>query len=244
MKILIVFLLVISVACSNTGCKKDEIVSRSGNPDTPVIPATGNTSPVAYAGEDVFVLMPLNFAKLNGSASDYENNISRVNWSKISGPGSYAFEKQGSLDTKVKNLVKGVYHFELTVTDEMNLVDKDTMVVTVGEISTNPTNPTITPGTNETLFSDLTWIFPWYNNVEIKNFDNYIPRGSLFKVFIQRDYDATWNEVPPFDAYQPSNGLYDYFIITGPHSMYNHGSLYVSYYGFDVDDTPNVKIVY
>ena len=245
MKIPILLPLAVIVVFANTGCKKDQLEYRPGNPATPVIPTTGNTAPVAYAGEDVFVLMPLNYAKLNGSASDAENNISKVKWAKISGPGSDIIEKQGSLDTKVKNLVKGVYHFELMVTDEMNLIDKDTMVVTVGEIPTTPTTPTIEIGTNEIIFNDLAWIFPWYNNVEIKNFTDYVPAGGLFKVFIQREYDLTWKEVLPWDSPSlPVGALYDYFIITGPHSMYNDGSLYISYYGSDVDDTPNVKIVY
>jgi len=72
----------------------------------------------------------------------------------------------------------------------MNLIDKDTVIVTVAEMSTTPT------GTNEMIFMDLVWIFPWYNNVEIKNFTNKVPAGSSFKVFILRDYDFTWKEAP------------------------------------------------
>ena len=232
MKISIVLPLIISVVWVNAGCIKDPTEFRSGDPNTPVIPIAGNSAPVAYAGEDIFVRTPLNYAKLNGSASDNENNISTVNWAKISGPDSYTFEDQGSVDTKVNDLKDGVYEFELTVTDDMNLSDKDTVIVEVGE------NP------NEIIFNDLVWIFPWYNNVEIKNFVSNIPTGRLFKVFIQRDFDPAWKEVPPASTSLPANILYDYFIITGPHGMYSDGSLYISYYGSDVDDTPNVKIVY
>ncbi len=239
MKIPILLPSAIAVVLSNTGCKKDQLEYRPADPNTSVIPAIGNTAPVAYAGDDVFVPEPLDYAKLNGSASDAENNISTVKWAKISGPRSYTIERSGSVDTKVKDLEKGIYKFELTVTDSMNLIDKDTVVVTVGEISNTPT------GTNEMIFKDLVWIFPWYNNVEIKNFTNNVPAGSSFKVFIQRDYDFTWKEVLPWDSPSlPADALYDCFVITGPHSMYNDGSLYISYYGSDVDDTPNVKIVY
>jgi len=129
MKVSIAFLLVISLIWSNTGCKKDQLTYRSADFNTPVIPAIGNTAPLAYAGEDIFVPGPLNYAQLNGSASDAENNISTVK---------------------------------------------------------------------------LPWNCP-----------------SL-----------------------PADALYDYFVMPEPHAFYNGGSLYISYYGSDVADTPNVKIVY
>jgi hypothetical protein len=208
------------ISLGNTGCKKD-----------PPENSRSNTAPIAYAGGDVFVWSPLSESELNGSYSDYENDVKEVSWAKISGPNSYVLENKNSPHTKISGLEKGVYEFELTVTDKMNLYDKDTVVVTAGEIPVSP---------NEIIFRDLAWIFPWYNNIEIENFASNIPPGSMFKIFIQREYDPEWKEVPPENVY----GLYDYFIITGPHDFYRNGSLYVTYYGFDVDDTPDVKIVF
>ena len=186
---------------------------------------------MANAGGDIIVWV--NETELNGSYTDRENNIKDISWTKVSGPDSFKLENKSALHTKLTGLVKGIYQFELTVSDHFGLYDKDTVIVTVGDISAI---------TKEIILKDLTWIFPWYNNVEIQNFFSYVPRGNPFKIFIQRDYDSSWKEVPASIPY-PYQTIekYDYFIITDVHDFYNKGSLYISYYGSDVNASPNVK---
>jgi len=116
------------------------------------------------------------------------------------------------------------------------LYGKDTVKVIVGQLAGN---------TNEIIFENQIWIFPWYNAIELNNFYNLIPPGSMFKILIKRDADPDWVEVSPYSI-NGSGGSYEYFIETRPDGagMYTYGSLYIFYYGMDTSDTPDVKIVY
>ena len=91
-----------------------------------------NRPPVANAGGDQVITLPSNTVNLNGSAStDPDNNITNYQWTKISGPSSFTIASSNSVQTQVTNLVAGVYLFELKVTDQFGLYDKDMVQVTV-----------------------------------------------------------------------------------------------------------------
>ena len=104
-----------------------------------VNPATStNHPPVANAGQDQSITLPLNLVHLDGgSSTDPENNISAYLWKKISGPYSFYIQNPQSVQTIVHNLLEGVYAFELKVTDAGGLVDTDTLKVTVSPIPQN-----------------------------------------------------------------------------------------------------------
>ena len=88
--------------------------------------------PVANAGPDQTIILPLNTVALNGSAStDPNNNISGYLWTQISGPSSFTITNANAVQTQVTNLIASVYKFELKVTDAGGLLDKDTVQVTV-----------------------------------------------------------------------------------------------------------------
>jgi hypothetical protein len=75
-----------------------------------------------------------------------------------------------------------------------------------------------------------------------------IPQNADYKVFIQRNNNGTWIPVSAFNpnSYDP-NIRYDYFVETrlpDGAGMYTHASMYISYFDFDVTDSPSVKIVY
>ncbi|HEX6849616.1 MAG TPA: DPP IV N-terminal domain-containing protein [Chitinophagaceae bacterium] len=108
----------------------EETATRRGGPN--------KNPPVANAGVDVNIFLPVNSVTLNGSASDADNNITSSLWTKISGPSSFSIANANALRTQVTNLVQGVYQFELKVTDKTRLVDKDTVQVTVNAESTQP----------------------------------------------------------------------------------------------------------
>jgi hypothetical protein len=168
-----------------TACNKDAIYPGPGTG------APGNRAPNVNAGEDFFVWDPVNEAILSGFYSDPENNVSAISWAKIFGPNSFTFANKESLSTKISGLEKGLYQFELTVTDDKNFFDKDTVSVFVGALSANA---------NEMIVEDLKWISPWYNSIEIKNFVGNGTPGSALKIFIQRDNDPVWTEVLPWDS--------------------------------------------
>ena len=157
--------------------------------DNCIVKVEQNKPPIAYAGYDNMAILPTDFCWINGSYYDYENeaNISFL-WEKVSGPSTYVLENPESLRTKVSKLGKGVYEFELTITDKSGLTGKDKVTVTVGEISAIP---------NEKTFNDLSWVCEWDCYIEIKNIFGYLPPESVFKVYIQKNESANWVEAFP-----------------------------------------------
>ncbi len=91
-----------------------------------------NQPPVANAGTDQTIVLPVNSIELDGSASsDPDNNISTYAWTNISGPGPNTIVNNNSVKTEVTVLVAGTYLFELRVTDAEGLFSLDTMQVIV-----------------------------------------------------------------------------------------------------------------
>jgi hypothetical protein len=91
-----------------------------------------NRPPVANAGADQIITLPVNTVTLNGSGSfDPDNNIATFSWTKVSGPSSFTIADPTVVQTQAPDLVEGVYQFQLQVTDAAGLIDKDTVQVTV-----------------------------------------------------------------------------------------------------------------
>ncbi len=95
--------------------------------------AVANHPPVANAGPDRTIILPVNAVSLDGSAStDPDNNITNYLWAKILGPvSSGVIVQKDSAITQVTGLAVGVYLFELTVTDATGLSDRDTVHIEV-----------------------------------------------------------------------------------------------------------------
>jgi hypothetical protein len=92
----------------------------------------GNKSPVANAEKDTTIILPVDSVKPDGSASyDTDGTIISYQWSKISGPVSFIFTTATAAKNTVKNLIAGVYQFELKVTDNGGLPAKDTVQIFV-----------------------------------------------------------------------------------------------------------------
>ena len=91
-----------------------------------------NQPPVACAGADQTITLPIITVTLDGSCStDPDNNITGYVWSNISGPSSFNMATANAKQTQVINLVEGTYQFELKVTDAGGLFSKDTVQVSV-----------------------------------------------------------------------------------------------------------------
>ena len=105
--------------------------------------------PVACAGPNQTISLPLNSVLLDGRcSSDPDNNITTYQWRKVSGPTSFSIATPNESMTQVNNLVAGFYHFELKVTDATGLISTDIVQVTVEALifDCNLTNlPTIQP---------------------------------------------------------------------------------------------------
>ena len=88
--------------------------------DTTIVPA--NLPPVARAGADTSLQLPIDSLMLRGCASsDPENGILKYKWKKIAGPSSFQILNDTLCATKIKSLVAGNYTFELTVIDTSGL---------------------------------------------------------------------------------------------------------------------------
>jgi len=222
--------LALITAISNFSCTKERPL-----PPTPVQPVIQNTAPKVYAGLDMKIELPQNFTVLQGGFYNADRNVKKVEWRKVSGPDSCIIVDKDSLKTVVSNLREGVYEFELTVTDKMNLYGKDSVRVEVVKRQQL---------SSEIIFKNLVWDDPWGPSLEIKNISTYIPTGTPIKVFVQRDNASEWKEATPLSN-NVNSSVYEYFIETRPNGngfFTSYGSLYIFYYGRDTDDTPDVKI--
>ena len=91
-----------------------------------------NKSPVAHAGRNTTIMLPVDSVLLDGSgSSDPDGTISAWQWTKIAGPASFVISNASAEKTIVKNLTSGVYHFELKVTDDKGASAKDIVQVRV-----------------------------------------------------------------------------------------------------------------
>jgi len=114
-----------------------------------------NNPPIANAGADVTIQLPVDQAQLNGSGMDADGSIVSYLWSYVSGPATYNITTAGAAQTMITGLAQGTYIFQLTVTDNNGAASSDQVVVTV-----NPPAPAnnIPPVSN--AGSDITLILP------------------------------------------------------------------------------------
>ena len=160
-----------------------------------------NQPPVANAGSDQTITLPTNTVILNGSKSaDPDNNITSYSWVKIAGPSSFNIANANTVQTQVSALVKGVYKFELNVTDAGNLFSRDTVQITVNESEVN--------SSVEFIFDNLTWSYFHHDNDPDSLWDEvyvhtpdkpdlFSNPGNQIQVFVKSDTDTDWVQAHP-----------------------------------------------
>lgn len=228
----ILFLSQILISCKNEEVMRPRQQASSSNKNTipsinqdttaPKPPA--NTAPNVFAGADIYLVLPLNSCALKGSAQ-YAESIHHISWKKISGPASFAIETPSSVETKVYNLEKGAYVFELSITNKEGLTGRDSIFVTVLEEGT---------GENERIFKDLKWSCPMGCHLRIENIYTFIPAGTAFKVYLKRDNSTVWIEA--------MNGSYAWSKYMW--TIYNNGLEILEDQTENPEDTPDVKITF
>ncbi len=103
-----------------------------------------NKPPTAIAGQDTSLTLPTDSLLLDGSASsDPDGSINEWLWTKISGPVTFTIFDAAATKTVVKNLVSGIYRFELKVTDDSSLAGRDTVQVEVRADTTSVNQPPV-----------------------------------------------------------------------------------------------------
>ncbi|MES1226277.1 MAG: T9SS type A sorting domain-containing protein, partial [Bacteroidota bacterium] len=95
----------------NNGATATDQVTVTVNPEP-------NKAPVANAGKDTSVALPVSSVMLSGTNSaDADGSITAYSWKQISGPGTAVIMQTGSVTTEANGLIEGDYVFELQVTD-------------------------------------------------------------------------------------------------------------------------------
>ena len=112
----------------NSGATGEDKITLTVLPE-PVVP---NVSPVANAGTDITITLPVNKTVLNGTGSqDGDGTIKIYEWTKLSGPSSFTIVNAEQSSTEVTGLVQGTYEFKLKITDDRGAAAEDIVVVKV-----------------------------------------------------------------------------------------------------------------
>ena len=110
---------------------------------------TSNIPPVANAGIDQSITLPINSVTLTGTGTDADGTIASYSWFKLSGNTGDVISSPSSASTAVSFTTAGTYQYVLTVTDNLGLTGKDTVQVTV--IAARLIAPTVNAGIDQTL---------------------------------------------------------------------------------------------
>jgi ribosomal protein L14 len=116
---------------------------------TVTVNAAVNQPPIASAGSDITLILPVNSTTLNGSGTDPDGTIAGYVWSRVSGPTTFTLGTANAATTTLSNLVQGIYTFRLTVTDNNGATGTDDVIVTVNAAANLP--PTANAGSDITL---------------------------------------------------------------------------------------------
>jgi poly(3-hydroxybutyrate) depolymerase len=96
-----------------------------------VLPAP-NQKPVAQAGNDITIRLPVNSVLLDGSLStDPDGIIEKFYWTKLEGPKEALIMNAGTATTTIVGLQEGEYRFRLTVTDDAGETNFDDVTISV-----------------------------------------------------------------------------------------------------------------
>jgi len=118
----------------------------------------GYTTPIANAGNNVKVILPLTTATLDASASSHpENKTLSYLWEQIYGPSIINFTDATAAVTSIANLEKGIYKCKVTVNDGTYESFSEVLVVVQETANAIPT-VNITSPTNNSSFSQGTAI--------------------------------------------------------------------------------------
>ena len=108
-----------------------------------------NQQPVADAGPDQTITLPTDTVTLIGMGTDPDGDISSYQWIKIAGPNQFTIVSPTQPQTIINNLIPGMYQFQLTVTDNLGAIGRDTVIITVNAASNQP--PVANAGTNQSI---------------------------------------------------------------------------------------------
>ncbi|XP_053091118.1 dyslexia-associated protein KIAA0319 isoform X2 [Pangasianodon hypophthalmus] len=117
------------------------VTDSSGQQDSDTVSVTvlaDNRAPVAVAGPDRELILPVSSITLNGSDSTDDQAITSYQWEILSGPPGSEIKDASTAVALVSGLRAGSYRFKLTVQDEQGASDSAVLTVTVKEAESLP----------------------------------------------------------------------------------------------------------
>ena len=133
-------------------------------------PVPVNQAPIANAGADLSITLPVNSVTLNGSGSrDPDGSIATYSWRKVSGPNGGTLSSTSIRNPVANDMVRGTYEYELTVTDNVGARSSDRVRVTVIRINKKPVINAV-----DTVSLSLP-----VQNTELSAADSYDPDGTI-----------------------------------------------------------------
>lgn len=90
-----------------------------------------NKAPIANAGNDTTLKLPVNSLLLDASRSSDDVFIISYRWTKLAGPTSFNISNENVAQTLAADLTEGEYIIELEVKDNSLKSSKDLLVVNV-----------------------------------------------------------------------------------------------------------------
>lgn len=120
------------------------------NMQVTVNPVPADAPPVANAGGDQTITLPLSSVTVDGSGSnDPDGSIVSYNWTQVSGPNTATIVSPTSVSTVVSGLIAGIYVFHLGVVDNDGSPASDNVQITVNAAANIP--PVANAGTDQTV---------------------------------------------------------------------------------------------
>jgi hypothetical protein len=209
------------------GCKRETLPRSIPSPTYPPPPPPPAYQAIyADANMNITIELPMNFGILNGDAYGPGRNGASYKWEKISGPASYFLETPDSLTTKVSNLEKGIYQFQLTATTNTGQTSTDIMTLKVQDASSS---------NKQIFFWDLNWSCPFGCSIMLGDISLYMPAGSNYDIYIRLWFSSYWEVVVPDST--SSNATYVYSIWNGAVTVFDNSYI-------DATDHPEIKIVF
>ena len=87
-------------------------------------------APIANAGSDTVIQLPVNAIPLQGSGIDTDGTIVNYNWRALTG-NAFVITNSYQATAYLYDLQPGIYEFELTITDNRGATGIDTVRITV-----------------------------------------------------------------------------------------------------------------
>lgn len=130
-----------------------QVTDNNSATDTDTVTITVNPgAPVASAGSNQTITLPVNSTTLNASGSTaVSGTITGYAWSKISGPSGSAITTPSSVSTGITGLIAGTYVYQVTVTNSFTLTDSATVTIVVQPSVPVNQPPVANAGTDQTI---------------------------------------------------------------------------------------------